>query len=180
MVLEVLLMDFIIDNERLLIRKGGKTITQSLGLSYALLHVLQNGGEFIPWVYPPTIYLLHSGDRDKTNSTEYVYHQLPQSDYQTWKNYVTDWWNTIKLDAKRDDKQIFVSNLFVLQMFPNDLDRVIDLPYDVFIERMKCRGHYCEGRTEAWKTAINKAIRKIPQHKVFSTDKYLSDILNNY
>lgn len=71
-------MDFIIDNKRLLVRKGGKTITQSLGLSYALLHVLNNGGEFIPWVYPPTIYLLHSGDRDKTNSTEYVYHQLPQ------------------------------------------------------------------------------------------------------
>ena len=71
-------MDFIIDNKRLLVRKGGKTITQSLGLSYALLHVLQNGGEFIPWLYPPALYLIHNGDRTKTNNTEYVYHQLPQ------------------------------------------------------------------------------------------------------
>ena len=119
---------------------------------------------------------------DDDYKLEHLEHQYlrKHSVYQTWKNYVTDWWNTIKLDAKRDDKQIFVSNLFVLQMFPNDLDRVINLLYGTFIERMKCRGHYCEGRTEAWKTAINKAICKIPQYKVFSTDKYLSDILNNY
>ncbi len=29
------------------------------------------------------------------------------------------------------------------------------------------------------KPRVKKEIRKIPQHKVFSTDKYLSDILNN-
>ncbi len=69
-------MDFIIDNERLLIRKGSKKVTECL--SQSLLYVLQNGGEFIPWLYPPALYLIHNGDRTKTNNTEYVYHQLPQ------------------------------------------------------------------------------------------------------
>lgn len=71
-------MDFIIDNERLIVRKGVKTITQSLGLSYSLLHILNNRGEFIPWLYSPAICLCHSGDRSETNNTEYIYHQLPQ------------------------------------------------------------------------------------------------------
>lgn len=99
-----------------------------------------------------------------------------KEDLEVWENYVRDWWNKIKLEAKKTNKKIFVSNLPILKMFPHDFDKVITMSKDMFLNRSKQRNDYIEGETEEWKDSLDREISKIPSNKVVSTDKYLSDI----
>lgn len=100
-----------------------------------------------------------------------------KEDLQEWEDYVTEWWNRVKKDAQRSGKRILVSNLPILRMFPQDFDKVLTMTQETFIERAKQRNDYEQGETEDWKNSLDEAISKIPFDKVFTTDKYLSELL---
>jgi hypothetical protein len=99
-----------------------------------------------------------------------------KEDLKEWEDYVTAWWNKVKNDAKKSGKTIFVSNLPILRMFPQDFDKVIDISKDTFINRAKQRNDYKQGETEEWKDSLDIEIAKIDKSKVVTTDKYLSDL----
>lgn len=99
-----------------------------------------------------------------------------KEDLKEWEDYVTTWWNKVKSDAKKSGKRIFVSNLPILRMFPEDFDKIINLSKETFIERAKQRNDYKKGETEDWKNSLDIEIAKIDKSKVVNTDKYLSDL----
>jgi len=100
-----------------------------------------------------------------------------QEDKETWENYVANWWAEVKQDAEENDKKIFVSNLPILRMFPEDFDKVITMSEADFKNRSIQRGDYNEGDTENWKKNLDAAISGVDQSIVRTTDKYLSDII---
>lgn len=100
-----------------------------------------------------------------------------KEDLKEWEDYVTSWWSKVKSDAKKSGKRIFVSNLPILRMFPEDFDKILNLSKEKFIERAKQRDDYVQGETEDWKSSLDIEISKIDKSKVFNTDKYLSDLL---
>lgn len=100
-----------------------------------------------------------------------------KEDLKEWEDYVTSWWSKVKSDAKKSGKRIFVSNLPILRMFPEDFDKILTLSKEKFIERAKQRDDYVQGETEDWKSSLDIEISKIDKSKVFTTDKYLSDLL---
>jgi hypothetical protein len=99
-----------------------------------------------------------------------------KEDLKEWEDYVNTWWNKVKTDAKKSGKQIFVSNLPILRMFPQDFDKVITMSKNTFTSRAKQRNDYEQGETEDWKNSLDVEIAKIDKSKVVSTDRYLSDL----
>ena len=99
-----------------------------------------------------------------------------KEDLKEWEDYVTTWWNKVKDDAKKSGKQIFVSNLPILRLFPQDFDKVINISKAKFIERAKQRNDYKQGETEDWKNSLDIEIAKINRSKVVNTEEYLSDL----
>jgi hypothetical protein len=104
-----------------------------------------------------------------------------KEDLKAWEDYITTWWSKVKDDAVKSGKQIFVSNLPILRMFPQDFDKVITMSKETFVERAKQRNDYIPGEegTEGWKNSLDVAIDKIDKSKVITTDKYLSDLLKS-
>lgn len=100
-----------------------------------------------------------------------------KEDLKVWEDYITNWWNKVKSDAKKSGKRIFVSNLPILRMFPQDFDKVITISKDEFTKRAKQRNDYKQGETEEWKSSLDEAINKIDKSKVITTTKYLTDLL---
>lgn len=98
-------------------------------------------------------------------------------DLKDWEDYIKNWWNKVKQDAKSSGKRILVSNLPILRMFPQDFDKVITISNETFVQRSRQRDDYIKGQTESWKKMLYEEIKKIPAEKVISTDKYLSDML---
>lgn len=102
-----------------------------------------------------------------------------EKDLKAWEDYVTDWWTKVKSDAVKSGKQIFVSNLPILRLFPQDFDKVITISEETFVNRSKQRNDYKQGDTEDWKNSLDIEIAKIDKSKVVTTDKYLSDLFDN-
>lgn len=104
-----------------------------------------------------------------------------KEDFIEWENFITTWWNKIKNDAEKTGKQIFVSNLPILEMFPTDFDKVITMSRETFIERSKQRNDYIPGidGTEGWKDSLDAAISNIDKSKIITTDKYLSELIKD-
>lgn len=95
-----------------------------------------------------------------------------------YPEFLKDLWKVAKKRAKKENKILFVSNLPVLRMFPNDFDKFITMSKETFIQRSKDRNGYKEGYTEEWKDSIDKLISEVEQTKVIETTKYLSELLS--
>ena len=104
-----------------------------------------------------------------------------KSNKEEYKNTIRNLWEEAKLDAKSTGKQLFASDMILLREFANDFDKVITMSKDTFVERARQRNDYTPGLegTEGWKNSLDTEIAKIDKSKVFTTDKYLSDLLLN-
>jgi hypothetical protein len=101
-----------------------------------------------------------------------------KSNKEEYQKAVRELWNEAKQEANKTGKQLFASDMILLREFANDFDKVITMSKETFINRAKQRNDYTPGLegTEGWKNSLDKEIAKIDKSKVFSTDKYLSEL----
>jgi len=96
---------------------------------------------------------------------------------ELWKEEVRQLWSEAKEESRVTGKQLLASDMLMLREFPNDFDKVINIPDETFVERAKQRNDYTEVETEQWKANINQILQNIDQSKIIQTDKYISDLI---
>ena len=104
-----------------------------------------------------------------------------KSNKEEYQQFLRELWNEAKKESKRTGKQLFASDMILLREFADDFDKVITMSKGTFINRAKQRNDYTPGEegTEGWKKSLDIEIAKIDKSKVFTTDKYLSELLSN-
>lgn len=95
-----------------------------------------------------------------------------------YHEFLKNLWKIAKERAKKENKRLFVSNLPILRMFPNDFNKFITMSKETFIQRSKDRNDYKEGYTEEWKESIDKLLSEVDQSKILKTTKYLSELFS--
>lgn len=116
------------------------------------------------------------------NSREYK--QLRSNYMSSWRNhpeyieFLTKEWNALLNRAKREGKRVFASPLPLLEMFADEMDLVVNIPENTFLQRNMQRGGTPLG-SMGWKQSINRALMGIDSNKVVTTDKYFSDFMRD-
>lgn len=100
-------------------------------------------------------------------------------DHNDYILFVMREWDRVKKKANDEGKKLLASPHILLDLFPNDFDKVINMDDDVFIKRNVERGEGSKESSRLWKDGINKTLAKIDQSKIVTTDKYLSEILDS-
>ena len=100
--------------------------------------------------------------------------------HQDYIKFITDEWNRVKEEAKKQNKVLFASPHTLLKLFPQDFTKIINLSTEDFIKRNISRGGK-EHESRLWKQSIDDTIsnvRGIPMY-VLKEGEYLEDYLNN-
>lgn len=117
-----------------------------------------------------------------TESQEYKNLRLEYIDnwrnHPEYLNFLITEWNNILDRAERENKRVFTSLLPLLEMFSDEMDLIVNIPENSFLQRNvnKDRGGTPLG-SMAWKQNINKVLVQINQNKIVTTDKYFSDFM---
>lgn len=113
----------------------------------------------------------------KIARNEYLIYPEKHPDYI---KFITDEWNRVKEEAKKQNKVLFASPHTLLKLFPQDFTKIINLSTEDFIKRNISRGGK-EHESRLWKQSIDDTIsnvRGIPMY-VLKEGEYLEDYLNN-
>lgn len=116
------------------------------------------------------------------NSSEYK--QLRSQYMLEWKNhpeyieFLIREWNNLKRRAERENKRIFASPLPLLELFSDEMDLIVNIPENSFLQRNTKRGGTPLG-SMGWKQAINRVLTSIDQDKIITTEKYFSDFIRD-
>lgn len=113
----------------------------------------------------------------KIARNEYLIYPEKHPDYI---KFITDEWNRVKEEAKKQNKVLFASPHTLLKLFPQDFTKIINLSTEDFIKRNISRGGK-EHESRLWKQSIDDTIsnvRGIPMY-VLKEGVYLEDYLNN-
>ena len=100
-----------------------------------------------------------------------------ESNGKLWKQEVLILWRLAVNSAKHLGRTLMVSDMLILRECSDDLDLVVTMSKDLFIERAKLRNDYNEGSTESWKTNLDDVIGKTTV-KTIVTDKFMVDVLS--
>jgi len=121
---------------------------------------------------------------DKSNTTlgspefkqarnEYMINYDNHKDYI---KFVTDEWNKAKEKATNEGKQLIASPHMLLNLFPNDFDKIVNLDDKTFLDRAIKRSNGDETNSKLWKEGINKTLKKVDKNKLITTDKFIGDL----
>jgi len=88
-----------------------------------------------------------------------------------------DVYEKAKQRAVNENKTLFLSNTELLKNNISDFDKVINIPDDVFIDRVKTSRPNAKYDIKEWKNQINEVFKNVPENKVITTSGYLSDLL---
>lgn len=97
---------------------------------------------------------------------------MEESNGKLWKQEVLILWNLAVNSAKHLGRTLMVSDMLILRECSDDLDLVVTMSKELFIERAKLRNDYHEGSTESWKTNLDEVIGKTTV-KTIVTDKFM-------
>ena len=121
---------------------------------------------------------------DKTREARENWRYEKPENAELWNQFIREAWKQAKKDAKKQNAILFASDLLVLREFGNEVDKAITMSDELFFQRSKQRNNFIEGEkgTKVWKSNLNKAVKNFQdrygEDKVITTDKYLSDLLN--
>lgn len=93
-------------------------------------------------------------------------------------DFLTREWNNLKKEAEKEGKRILASPAPLLELFADDFDAVVALPYNKFIPRNMGRGGSYSGSVQ-WKYVIDAAMQRVSADKIVYTDKYFSDFMED-
>lgn len=96
--------------------------------------------------------------------------------HKDYKNLMQEVYEEAKDDALSQGKTLFLSNTELLKNNLDDFDKIINIPDDVFINRVKKTRPNAKYDIKEWKQGINKVLAKANQKKVITTSGYLSDL----
>lgn len=96
--------------------------------------------------------------------------------YEKYGNFMDELWEKAKEDSHSSGKQLFASDLIILERHADDFDKFIDMDKETFLKRAEQRGEL-NSYTSQWKSDIDNLLSNIDASKVIKTDKYLSDIM---
>lgn len=96
-----------------------------------------------------------------------------------YREFLTKEWEALKSRAYKEGKKLFASPLPLLKLFEEDFDLVINFSTREFYESNMRRGG-TQQATINWKQAIDDVIAKIPEEKVYTTEKYFSELMDDY
>lgn len=82
-----------------------------------------------------------------------------------------------KVEAIKTNKTLFLSNTELLKNNLADFDKVINIPDEVFINRVKKSRPNAKYDIAEWKNQINEVLKKVPSNKIINTTGYLSDLI---
>lgn len=99
--------------------------------------------------------------------------------HQDYIQFVSENWERIKNKAKSENKILVASPHLLLRLFPDDFNSILNIDDYTFISRNVSRGANDETNSRLWKEGINNTIKSLEnQSKVFTTSKYLEEILD--
>jgi hypothetical protein len=97
--------------------------------------------------------------------------------YPDFMEFAKSEWNKAKQKANQSNKKLLASSSFLLEIVPNDFDRVINMSDETFIQRNIDRNAGSLQESTDWKKGINEKLKKIPSDKIITTDKYIGELL---
>ncbi len=106
----------------------------------------------------------------------------PES-HEWYMDFMSQVWKEVKAEAKRDNKILVVSPHILLKKFAKDFNVIINIDEKTFIDRNIKRKANNRKNSKLWKEGIDNTIEslikegEINDYDVFTTDKYLEDIL---
>lgn len=112
----------------------------------------------------------------KTARNEYLVNYANHTDFI---EFVTEEWSKAKQKAKQENKKLLASPHMLLNLFPNDFDKIINLSDEIFMERAVKRSNGDEVNSKLWKEGINKTLENVDKSKIITTDKYLDELLGD-
>jgi hypothetical protein len=110
-------------------------------------------------------------DTNRGSETRQEYKGRKPKEYN---EFMLNLFDRLKAQAKKEGKQLFVSNTNILKERMSEFDKVINIPKEEFKKRFDARG--ATYGFEDWKSDIDATIAKIPSNKIINTTGYLSDL----
>ena len=109
----------------------------------------------------------------KKARNEYMINYNNHKDYIV---FVTSEWNKAKDKAIKENKQLIASPHMLLNLFPNDFDKIINLDDKTFLDRAIKRSGGDEVNSKLWKEGINETLKNSDKSKLVTTDKFIGDL----
>ena len=109
----------------------------------------------------------------KKARNEYMINYNSHKDYVA---FVKEEWNKAKEKANKENKTLIASPHMLLNLFPNDFDKVITMSDKTFMDRAIKRSGGDEVNSKLWKEGINKTLQSIDKSKIIETDKFINDL----
>ena len=109
----------------------------------------------------------------KKARNEYMINYNNHKDYVA---FVKEEWNKAKEKANKENKTLIASPHMLLNLFPNDFDKVITMSDKIFMDRAIKRSEGDEVNSKLWKEGINKTLQSIDKSKIIETDKFINDL----
>lgn len=97
--------------------------------------------------------------------------------HQDYKELMQSVYEQAKKDAIASGKTLMLSNTALLENNIADFDKVISIPRQTFLKRVKDTRPNAKYDIGEWKDGIDSAISKVDKSKIVNTDGYLSDLL---
>lgn len=109
----------------------------------------------------------------KKARNEYMINYNNHKDYIA---FVTEEWNKAKEKANKESKILIASPHMLLNLFPNDFDKIITMSDKTFMDRAVKRSNGDVVNSKLWKEGINETLKSVDKSKIIETDKYINDL----
>ena len=109
----------------------------------------------------------------KKARNEYMINYNNHKDYVA---FVKEEWNKAKEKTNKENKTLIASPHMLLNLFPNDFDKVITMSDKTFMDRAIKRSSGDEVNSKLWKEGINKTLQSVDKSKIIETDKFINDL----
>jgi hypothetical protein len=103
-------------------------------------------------------------------------YMINYDNHKDYIKFVTDEWNKAKEKATNESKQLIASPHMLLNLFPNDFDKIINLDDKTFLDRAIKRSNGDETNSKLWKEGINKTLKKVDKNKLITTNRFIGDL----
>jgi len=94
---------------------------------------------------------------------------------ELWNTLIQGYWAEAVKESQTTGKHLLVSDMMMLRLFSHDLDLIINISVETFIERCKLRNDLNDG-SMSWKANIDSALIGL-ESKTVITDKFMSNYL---
>ena len=103
-------------------------------------------------------------------------YMINYNNHKDYIEFVTNEWNKAKEKATNEGKQLIASPHMLLNLFPNDFDKIITMDDKTFMDRAVRRSKGDEINSKLWKEGINRTLKNVDKNKVVTTDKFIGDL----